>query len=257
MQKWIVALALVTATAVLVPDSAQAQDETDDRAKEMYQNGADLYNEGRYEEAIVAWEEAYRLSNRPKILFNIANAYERMGDIQKALDQLFRYKIYAKADEREQIERRIRMLEARLDETPAPDPVPKPDPVRDPVGDPSPAPVPRPKPEKTRGGGLPAGPIVLMGGGVAVLGAGAGLGVVSASAKKSALTSCVELPDALYCSSDAQSDLNRHRTTAVLADVSFAVGAIAVGTGVVLLATSGGKATLGVGPNSIRLDGRF
>ncbi|MCB9677811.1 MAG: hypothetical protein H6737_22095 [Alphaproteobacteria bacterium] len=254
MHKWLVALAISMPALALAPTGvAYAQeDEGDARAKELYQNGADLYNEGRYQEAVLAWEEAYRLSDRPKILFNIANAYERMGDIQKALDQLFRYKVYAKADERDQIERRIRMLEAKLDETP--EPQPKPDPV---VPDPTPVPKPDKPPKTKSGGGAPVAAIALMGGGVVALGAGGTLGLMSSSAKKTALASCVESGESLYCSSDAETALKRHRTTAVLADVGFAVGTLAAGTGVVLLATSGGKANLTVGLNRVELSGRW
>ncbi|MEZ4323048.1 MAG: hypothetical protein R3F61_36615 [Myxococcota bacterium] len=255
MQKWFVAATLFVALVPALPSPAWAQEEADDRAKQLYENGADLYNEGRYQEAVLAWEEAYRLSDRPKILFNIANAYERMGNIEKALDQLFRYKVYATADQKEQIERRIRMLETRLaEETPAP--VPKPDPVPEPSPEPV-GPKPVPRPPKEGGGGAPVGAIALLGGGVVALGAGGALGLVSSGAKKSALESCVEVGDSLFCSSEAEGDLKRHRTTAVAADIGFVVGAVAAGTGVVLLATSGGKTKLTAGPNHLRLDGRF
>ncbi len=59
-------------------DLAFAQ-EGDSRALELYRNGVQLYEEGRYELAIVAWKEAYAISlktEQPKslLLYNIAVA---------------------------------------------------------------------------------------------------------------------------------------------------------------------------------------
>jgi tetratricopeptide (TPR) repeat protein len=237
---------------VFAPSTALAQSD-DARAKQLFINGSDLYKEGRYEEALIAWEEAYRLSDRPRILLNMANAYERMGELNRAMDELYRFKIYAEADEREQVERRIRMLEEKIREAAVqPDPAPNIDPV------PNPVPEPRPKPARS-GGGVRVAPIVLMGVGVAAIGAGAGFGLASRSAGNAAKESCTEVPDGLYCSTDAQDAIQRNRTNALIADISFAVGAVATATGVVVLATGGkkGGTQVSVSPNAIRWSGRF
>ena len=107
----------------LLGGAARAQEEgtaadIDARARELYDNGAILYDEGRYEDAIVAWEEAYRLSGRPLLLYNIANAQERLGQWRAALDTLNRYRAYARPEERERLDRRIANLERRLAEDP-------------------------------------------------------------------------------------------------------------------------------------------
>ena len=70
--------------------------------------------EGRYEDALAAWTEAYALSQRPLILFNMANAYERNGQLEKAVAVLNRYRAYAQPDEQEVILRRIKNMEQRL-----------------------------------------------------------------------------------------------------------------------------------------------
>lgn len=104
------------------PDNSQvAEDvapspEDQQRARELFENGVILYEEGRFEESIVAWEEAYRLSSAPLLLFNIANAHERLGALEDALDFLNRYRAFATTDERETIDRRIRNMERRIDE---------------------------------------------------------------------------------------------------------------------------------------------
>ena len=67
---------LVASFATPVPP-VHAQANSDEvRAKELYRNGERLYEEGLYEDAVVAWERAYELSERPLLLYNIANALE-------------------------------------------------------------------------------------------------------------------------------------------------------------------------------------
>ena len=137
-------LLLLTALSLgLFGPVARAQgtpDANQERAKELYQNGSLLYDEGRYEDAIIAFQEAYRLSEQPKLLYNIAQAQERLGRYQEALDTLSRYRAYAPAEEREALDRRIRNLERRLEEQgtstpPAPTATERPAPAPTPGGD--------------------------------------------------------------------------------------------------------------------------
>ncbi len=99
---------------------AQAGDD-DSRARELYENGAILYEEGRYEDAIEAWQEAYRISKKPLLLFNIANAQERVGAWRDALESLNRYRAFAPADERDVLDRRMKNIERRVNEQEADD----------------------------------------------------------------------------------------------------------------------------------------
>ena len=108
---------------------AFGQDAPDEQAKVLYQNGQQLYEEGLYEEAILAFEEAWTLSKRPALLYNIANAQERLGKLQDAVDTLNKYRVYAALEERETIERRLRALERRLSEERAVVPPPAPTPA--------------------------------------------------------------------------------------------------------------------------------
>src|SRR5687768_9802487 len=97
--------------------------EDDARARELYDNGALLYDEGRYDDAVAAWAESYRLSGRPLLLFNMANAMERLGRYEDAMTLLSRYRAFAPAEDRETLDRRIRNIEARLDELAAAQPI--------------------------------------------------------------------------------------------------------------------------------------
>lgn len=242
------------------PSVALAQDDSDARAFELFTNGRSLYNEGRYDQAVLAFEEAYKLSGRHELLLNIANAHERNGKLEKALEALARYQAFATSDERDQIERRKSMLEKKLaEQTTAPSPVPEPQPAPDPVA-PTPKPQPEPVPEPARGGsGRTVLGGTLMGVGVAAVGAGAALGVVSAGAKKRASEKCVDFEGARICPGDAGKDLSLHRSTALTADIAFAVGIALAATGGLLIVTKKrNKGTaMAIGPSGVQLTGRW
>lgn len=103
----------------------------DEQAHVLFLNGQRLYEEGRYEEAIVAFQTAYDLSKRPLMLFNIANAYERLGQLEQAIASLNQYRVFADPSEQDVLLARVQTLERRLaaQRPPVPVPVPAPAPV--------------------------------------------------------------------------------------------------------------------------------
>lgn len=86
------------------------------KAKLLYENGSRLYEEAQYEASIQAFREAYALSQQHELLYNIASAQERMGDLAGAVETLNTFRIYAPAEEQEPLDRKLRTLERRLDE---------------------------------------------------------------------------------------------------------------------------------------------
>ena len=84
-------------------------------AKQFYLNGKMLFEEERYEEAIIAWEKAYEASEKPVILYNIAIAHEKMGRYQQAIDMLYRYRIYATQEEQGELVTKIEALKRSLE----------------------------------------------------------------------------------------------------------------------------------------------
>ncbi len=96
------------------------------RAKELFDNGARLYEEGNYDAAIVAFKEVLSITGSPVIHYNLSNCYERKGELVAARDHLNLYRAVAPAEEQETLDRRLRSLEARLAATPAPSPAPAP-----------------------------------------------------------------------------------------------------------------------------------
>lgn len=230
---------------------AQAGESEDVRARELYQSGAILYEEGRYEDAVVAFEEAYRLSARPALLFNIANALERTGRWGEALDVLSRYRAYAPADERATLDRRITNLERRIAETkpgtPAPDSA-RPDEVRTAPTVPSaasPSPFFRP---------LPLG---LAGVGVVSLGASAVLGGIALGAHDNAAAGCAtDTGGALRCGESVSTALAEESGSALAADVLLGVGVVGLGAGLGL-ALFGDGGVISVGPGYLVVAGDF
>ncbi|MFH0899345.1 MAG: tetratricopeptide repeat protein [Pseudomonadota bacterium] len=95
---------------------AAAEEDTLHAARVHFQAGEQYYVRGRYEEAIREFKEAHRLSSKPALLYNIAEAYERLGDLEQARDFLEQYLASgsAAADEAEAIREKIKVLEERI-----------------------------------------------------------------------------------------------------------------------------------------------
>jgi hypothetical protein len=88
----------------------------DERARELYLRGDRLYAEGNYDGAISAWRDAYTLSQRPALLYDLANALERLGRYEEALHYLNLYAPNAPDHQRHIVLKRIHALEGRAEE---------------------------------------------------------------------------------------------------------------------------------------------
>ncbi len=227
--------AATTATTATVVNDEKAANLK--RAEELFRNGERLYTEGSYESAILAFQECYELSREPQLLYNIGNAYERLGDFANSRRYLDQYRAFAPEKEREALSRRIQALDQRQREkeqkereaaaTTTPDPgtsvVTQP---RSEAQPPPPADAPPPKKDRIYG---PAA-MVLTAGVVLGLGLGIGFGVTAAQQKKDALDGCSDAGGTLYCSAISSDFLNKRKLNALVADIGFAVaGAAAIG----------------------------
>jgi hypothetical protein len=111
----LVTLALAMAILFVAPFARGA--EGDNSAKTLFENGARAYQEGRYEDAVDLFLKAYALDPQPELLYNTAQAYERLGDVRNALRC---YRDYLRqgpsAQDRSFVETRVSNLERRLRE---------------------------------------------------------------------------------------------------------------------------------------------
>jgi len=201
------------------------------RAEELFRNGERLYTEGSYEPAILAFQESYELSKEPSLLYNIGNSYERLGDFANARRYLDQYRAFASEKEREPLARRIQALDQRQREKEDRERKAAAEAQKEPAKEPEPAVTPpseskpEDKPKKDRFYG--PGAIALTVGVVAGLGLGVGFGVKASGEKKQALDGCASSGGTLFCSDASNDALDKRKTSALIADIGFAVAGVA------------------------------
>lgn len=83
----VLVVGLVAATATV----SRAQTKADEQAKVQFQQGVELYQEGKHDQAAVAFESAYKLKPSYKILFNLGQAENERGQYAAALQAYTRY----------------------------------------------------------------------------------------------------------------------------------------------------------------------
>lgn len=121
------ALAIVLLLAPFEVASAQDERDTsaqDEEARNLFEAARTAYAAGRYEVALARFREAYELSGRPALLFNMATAADRLRRDAEALDLYERFLAeMPSSPQRGEVEARIRILrEAQGSEGPTPAP---------------------------------------------------------------------------------------------------------------------------------------
>jgi hypothetical protein len=115
---WVAAVLLAVGLAVALtsaPSPARADEEATEQARQHYAKGKQAFDLGKWDDAIAEFEEAYKLRSDPTFLFNMAQAYRRKGDLQRALDLYKNYLIEnPETPKRAEIEKRIRALEKEM-----------------------------------------------------------------------------------------------------------------------------------------------
>jgi tetratricopeptide (TPR) repeat protein len=106
-------LTLVVILLTPLAAAAQAPDPADlELAKAHYKTGELYYERGRFPDAAREFEEAYRLSKKPELLFNMGKSYDGVGDYAKALVAYRRWMAEVpNGSDRGQVESRVRAME--------------------------------------------------------------------------------------------------------------------------------------------------
>jgi hypothetical protein len=95
--------------------SSQTQAERDRQARLEFEQGRKAYDEGDYRGAWSSFHNAYRLSGRAQLLYNIGQAADRLGHDEDALTAFRMYlDKLPNADNRREVENRLRALEERV-----------------------------------------------------------------------------------------------------------------------------------------------
>lgn len=133
--------ASLAALALLVPVLSHAQDEgaepeqsdnsssLDEAARLTFQSAREAFVAGDYETALARFRQAYELSARPGLLYNIAQTLDRLRRDEETVTALREYlEALPAAPNRAEVEARIRVLEEALARRqPAEEPDPPPD----------------------------------------------------------------------------------------------------------------------------------
>lgn len=123
--RWLIVVLVVALGAVVVGshDEAHAQrkEEDVDRARKLMEDGQSLFKQGRYKDAMLKFEEAYKTHAFSAFLYNAAFAAEKAGDLQRAIA---RYNEYLASDPdspyADQVKSKIEKLKEELSKVPEP-----------------------------------------------------------------------------------------------------------------------------------------
>ncbi|MBI5518348.1 MAG: tetratricopeptide repeat protein [Deltaproteobacteria bacterium] len=115
--RWAMAL-VVGALALAAPGVARAQtvEETDLQARNRFQAGREAFARGDFIAAAEAFQEAYALSQRPQLLYNLGTSYERLHRWEEAASAFRRYlDALPEAPDHQEVTARLRMIEVELE----------------------------------------------------------------------------------------------------------------------------------------------
>lgn len=236
------ALLVTTRTALAAPDPAQAGAGVDEEAEELafqrFLEGEAHYAAGRYEQAVTSFREAWEMSGHPELLYNLANAYERIPDYASAIEALRAYLDTGEVHDVVSVQERLRRLELTLQSSqPA-------------------APAPPPPAAEAPAAKRPGWPVWALGStAVAATASAVTFGVLARADHREALTSCQSTAAGLLCDVQGERYVDREASRALISDVSTGVAvATAIGA-VVAYATGSGARPVALLPRVGRAPG--
>lgn len=225
-------LTLALGSAVLAaPREAAAQkkgasDPKVAEAKRLFEEGRALYQKGRYEEAIEAFEIAFELSKRPLLHDSIASAYERLGNFKKARESLGKWREAAPEKEHAVLDERLKNLDERIrkedDERKAAEAAKK-------------APPPPAAPPAEPRASLLVPGLVVGGVGLGAVVAGVVVGAAGVGSFPDTSTQCRVSEGKTLCPSTTRSSFGDAGTLTTVGDVVWVAGAVVAAAGVTLV----------------------
>jgi hypothetical protein len=111
------ALVFLLLGAMWAPPASAQSTAPDPRV--LFQDGQVAYNAGEYEAALEKWQRAYELSGRKELLYNLAQAFSRLGRVadEKAALEGFISAATGPEELKASAEERLRSLEQRIART--------------------------------------------------------------------------------------------------------------------------------------------
>jgi tetratricopeptide (TPR) repeat protein len=228
--------------AVEVPAAAAPKSEkaaTEIRARELFQKGDKDYAEGRYDDALTEFQEAYDLSGRAQLLFNISNALERLGRLPEAVDALEKYLASGKAKDKDVVQKRLANLKKRVEEKKAEDEAAekkRQEEAQKNATPPAPPPPPPPPPSPPAKP-FPILPVALMGAGGASLVAAGVFGILTLGARSDESDNCKDAASGRLCTKTGEDAVGKDKTFGLVTDITLVAGVVLGGVGAYFLLT--------------------
>ena len=198
----------------------------DKKAKAAYQEGNIHYASGEYKKAAESFENAYKLTARPLLLFNLANTYERSGDFAKASENLRAYLPDAPKNEKIHIRRRIANLNARANAK-SNDLIANQDQIAKLEKSNQSLQLRVEDMEKNGRGPSYQREIILGATSVGFLAAGIIFGLAARNQDSAIEANCANSPLGTFCDESAQNDISSRNRFALASDISFGISAVA------------------------------
>lgn len=109
-------LGLFVVVALLVGGAqASAQGERDEAARQEFQAGRDAYERGDWSAALKGFQNAYALSQHPKLLYNVGLAAQKLGLVKEAATAFEGYLAWGEGDRSEEVRGRLAALRDLVD----------------------------------------------------------------------------------------------------------------------------------------------
>lgn len=263
VRAWLLGVSIVAVAASSVAH-AQQPAPGEDQARMHFRLGRAYYDSGEFDRAATEFDEAYRLSQRPQLLYNIYVSRRDAGQTRQAVDALRRYlELVPDAQDREQLSQRLRAMERTLASTPEPIPTAPTTPSTTPPTNPESTPATTPlstqaepaqqpveptmsppsgdsEPEVASSGSSIV-PYVLMGGGGALVIGGVITGLMASSQESEIADMCPG--DVCPSDYDLEGERSSGKTLALLTDVLIGAGVATAAVGIVLMLGSGGESS--------------
>lgn len=255
-------LALVLVLLAGVPAAAQDGGGDEDLARGHFHLGRAHFEAGRFADAAREFQQAYDISRRAALLYNVFLSHRDAGNLGAAIGALRQYLAEEQnIENRAALEQRLRTMEelhARQGDRPPDGATPPPDPdegfdrtLPDPIGE-------EPRDEPEAGSWIP-GWIIAAGGGALIAG-GVVTGILTLGAQSDLDDRC----PMRECTGDWEADRDSGQTLALVTDVLLIGGLAVAATGAILALTLGGDgeaepepASVACGLGGCTLEARF
>jgi tetratricopeptide (TPR) repeat protein len=204
----------------------------DQEARQHFTLGKALYDAGRVEDAAREFDEAYKLSKRPQLLYNLYVAHRDASNLQGAIDALRAYlEQVPEAPDRVNLRARLRSMEQNAAERAERERLAQQAASEKAAGEPATPMQPAPTQIEVQRSIVP---YLLMGTGGAMVVAAGITGFVAQGKASDLDDACT---DDKRCPSSQSDDIDSTKRLAITTDVLMGVGVLAAGTGVMLWLT--------------------